>query len=621
MKCAFALRFVVRSVVLASVLVILFGCQRLQYLRTASTGEEPLPIWNVWAEQAQAHVGFMPLPRLLVNHQYQLVVELAAFDYESEGIYANRVSEELREALDNSTDDEVLLDVLAVPDDRYFQQGDDAGRSKQLVVNVRAIRRSAAVRPRRPESPLTYLREHPDAPFSFGRITFTITTKGRPGLASVGLTFWSSTDRAGNAVKVPLDELTVSLCLVVSLEAHCEADSTETALTLRGPESLKLALQREHSALLPDAALHIVELDGSTAIGTFRCNTCETWGPNQFATWRLGDSGAELSEYLGQTILTAFESAAAAADTSAFRRAGQALYRKIFSTGDVPRPPAEEQFREFVLQPATSQPRSIFVRLLSRDRKPLFMVPLGLMAVPVAGKTRFVGLDFIVESPLRIQEYSARGSCISRWVLLVPPEDSNQPEMESARGPFSVWLAQFGQGSSPTIAVYDDIAKFGNWLDPSDQMRTDSSTAIVIVSHHDRNRLFFNRDTETPFILSANITRRFSRPSIAIVNACGTAGPGAHDLVLQLNRMGITSVIATATEVNSEMSGHFLALLLSMLRDHASDTAYTIGRAKFDAVRALSQTPIARPYGPQALIYMLLGDGSVRLCSPVRATP
>src|SRR5207249_1222571 len=141
--------------------------------------------------------------------------------------------------------------------------------------------------------------------------------------------------------------------------------------------------------------------------------------------------------------------------------------------------------------------------------------------------------------------------CISRWTLLVPPDPAPQREMVDARAGFKDWIEIFS--ARPTATVYDDISVFGKWIKGDKALPPDPSTALLVLSHHDKNALFFDADKEVPSILSTNITRRFGAPSVAIVNACGTARPGAFDVVKQLNRRGVNSIIATSVSVNAEM--------------------------------------------------------------------
>jgi hypothetical protein len=62
------------------------------------------------------------------------------------------------------------------------------------------------------------------------------------------------------------------------------------------------------------------------------------------------------------------------------------------------------------------------------------------------------------------------------------------------------------------------------------------------------------------------------------------------------------------------MAGRFLALLMNALQQNSADSTYTLAMAQFQAVRELSRMPEQMPYGPRALIYNLIGNGSLRLC-------
>jgi hypothetical protein len=118
---------------------------------------------------------------------------------------------------------------------------------------------------------------------------------------------------------------------------------------------------------------------------------------------------------------------------------------------------------------------------------------------------------------------------------------------------------------------------------------------------------------------SSNIKRRFDAPSVAIINACGTAKPGALAFVRQLNSQGVGAVIATKTLVDGRMAGLFLSNLFAALRVNETDASYSLARAKFDAVKKLSETVIPNSrkrelYGSKAYNYSLLGNGNVRVC-------
>jgi hypothetical protein len=57
---------------------------------------------------------------------------------------------------------------------------------------------------------------------------------------------------------------------------------------------------------------------------------------------------------------------------------------------------------------------------------------------------------------------------------------------------------------------------------------------------------------------------------------------------------------------------------LKHLKTGAADNSYTLSRAKYDAVSdvAKMRDRDGHPYGPRALIFALLGNGSIRVCPP-----
>jgi hypothetical protein len=56
------------------------------------------------------------------------------------------------------------------------------------------------------------------------------------------------------------------------------------------------------------------------------------------------------------------------------------------------------------------------------------------------------------------------------------------------------------------------------------------------------------------------------------------------------------------------MGGKFLKNFAELLKEHPD---YTVSRARFETVKALS-----KEFGPQALVFMLVGNGSLRVCTP-----
>ncbi len=111
-------------------------------------------------------------------------------------------------------------------------------------------------------------------------------------------------------------------------------------------------------------------------------------------------------------------------------------------------------------------------------------------------------------------------------------------------------------------------------------------------------------------------------PSVAIIDACGTANPGAFEFVREFNSHGVNAVVASSVDINGRMGGVFLGMLADALDRNKSDLSYTLDRAVFDAATKLRIEPdIAggnppKKYGPRALLFDLVGNGNLRVCTP-----
>jgi hypothetical protein len=192
-----------------------------------------------------------------------------------------------------------------------------------------------------------------------------------------------------------------------------------------------------------------------------------------------------------------------------------------------------------------------------------------------------------------------------------------------ARAKFAPWIDIFEQ-SPQTTQIYDDLdfKNFQRWANPADPLSHKESDAILILSHHDNNGLYFDQDVM--IISPGNMTRLFSFPSLAIINACGTANPGAFEFVREFNLHGVDSIVASSIEVDARLGGKFASTLADMLDRGSTDANYKLDQAVFDAIKDLSgqsdeYDPDPHPYGPRALIFSVIGNGNLRVCVPHKA--
>ena len=351
-------------------------------------------------------------------------------------------------------------------------------------------------------------------------------------------------------------------------------------------------------------------------MGVFRCNSCSTPAEREFVSWHLERPVKELATFLSKTILDDFEKATRDED---FKTHGEDLYSSLFTDPDRPesadgvRPPlsdGDSAFRRFLMNNRATlsrDTRSIFVRMFQQDADENFiMVPLDLLIVP--GSDLYVGKYFRIETPLARQNYARASTCVNSCTVLAPtPGEVAGDDLAQVLDSFGIWLNQ----NKKHVVV--DIDKFRVWLKSS--TITSGPEVIMINSHHDNNRIFFH---EPRAIESVGVARRFRPNSVVILNACGTAKNGATDFVRRFSLKGVSTVIATAYSVDSHMAGLFAIRLLEHLRLGSKDPKYTLSHAKFEAVADVAKLldTNRNPYGPRALIFMLLGNSSVRVCPP-----
>jgi hypothetical protein len=577
------------------------------------------PVWNVWTEDTQVGSPVFRPVNMQPGHSYLLVIDLAALEYGKYApeAYSHGISREFDDWLARNPQDQTSVKILAIPDDRFFERLADNQRVQQLPIDLKKLRLTQQQGFGLTGSPFEYLANHNgDAPFTFGKAVFRIETKDKAaGTGSIVFSFWVDGK--------PIDELSYSACIVAKPNDPCTRTSP-THDSMRGVDATS------HDSF-PDAALHLIELDSQNLVGVFRCNTCG-WDKNEFKTWKLGLGAGWFQQQFVQTVLPGIKLAANGPDVDSdpafnetiFNTAGDALYGLVFHTEDGNQSEAEKAFGDFVAdkiaheQPGGVVP-SLFLRLLPQQPDQGFFIPMGLARVTVAPtRKEFLGFHFRIQSPLELQDYSSQATCIDKWTLLVPPATLAGNPLLNARAAFTDWISKF-QSFKPNATVYDNLDKFRDWLN-TDQIGDRGSTAVVILSHHENNSLYFDQSVSA--IFATNVKRHFAMPSVVIIDACGTANPGAFEFVREFNWHGVDAVVASSVDINGRMGGVFLRMLADALDRNSTDPNYTLDRAVFEAVTKLKvesdQTGANPPkkYGSRALLFGLVGNGNLRVCTP-----
>jgi hypothetical protein len=566
-------------------------------------GAPPIPpsraetVWNVWAEE-NTGPGFTPTQFLRPKTEYRLMLDLASVAYRRDGVTSRNASADFQQEaikwVEQGRRDVTLRVVLLQGAESFERVAKPVESLKVDLVRMREAPNSVE------GDPFVKLRENPDAKFEFGRVSFAVKTRAVEGPATVGLSIWADSR--------PVDQLAATLCVATdanAAQAKCPA-VPEAASLLKGIDSLRVAA--EGAAAFPDAALHFVEVRRSQVFGVLWRKT----EPDTFLTWPLSAGPKEIADYVANPVLPTFFKAATG---EALSRIGAAFYALLFPNepGNEDAVVARKAFEQFVASaprndpaaklPVDFTPPSIFVRTVMPSQ-PNLMVPVGLMFVA----DEFVGFSFRIEQPLPFQSYVAFPGCVGRWVMVLPPDPSGDADLKDAR----TAVAKRINGWQPVDIRMKPV---GDWLMKGP---VSDPLAFFVTSHHDSNTIYFEDGDP---ILSKNIQVQFTKPSLAVLNGCGTGGPGATDIIKELSRRGMVGVIATATQVKGEMAGSFLECLAGVMDDPRSRQGLSLGQVHFASVRCLRKMTghfSNGPYDARALSYMLLGNGSVSLCQPAK---
>jgi hypothetical protein len=598
-------------------------------------GEKPFPLlvktnegpsWNVWLEESPVRTptpDFRPVPYVVSvsdlskGSYYQLFLDLAAISYgkNERGAYTLPAGPAFNELLDgwlekfkDHKDKKIELTTLLIVDPAHFECEKTVSTMTVSLNKIQKLRKIGQIKIER--DPFEIMAREADPDFVYGRVGFRIKVKpGQPeGRASVSLSIWVNNR--------PVEEISVRFCIAKdsSMSPACQGIS-RSQFGLRGVDSLRVALE---DAPFPDAALNFLELEEEKVFGVFRRSDSPH---GEYVTWPLGigiDGPMGLRTLL-DTQVAAFVMARDREDQ--MRSQGEGLYNILFpDTQTEARSAFEKFFKEYLPQnsqqnskeqatqiKATAAKRSspsIFIRLLQQTADPPPLIPLGLMAVSLDGKTaEFLGFHFRIENPLHIQSYQPSTECLSRLVTVIPTAQVNDPDLKKS-------IAQLVNCDWSTQAAKSFTMKeFSPWI--SEMAEEKDPAAIIIMSHHTKNTIFFEKGSGI-VASSSQLKRTFRKPSIAILNGCGTGSPGgAFDFVRKFNLKRVDTIIATSSEVDATMAGDFLDSLGKVLQGNQDDKKFTISEAYSLTLQALRQK-----YGPRVLEYNLLGNGNVSLCLP-----
>jgi hypothetical protein len=576
--------------------------------RPSSPAASARLVINSWVQKSRD--GFAPLANLEPTSRYYLHSHVSPLFYRlpnvSSGAASTAFATEIAKWLADANVPSVDVQVLLVTDPDYITVADQ-DRVQTLTLNLDKIRKSLAARSSQVISGKTIedsLRRVADPDFVFGKLgsPFAISTTGKIGGSVLGLVFWV------DGLK-PVDEVMIPVCISRSAARPATCETTSFDSVLKGIDSFRLMTSGGKQSR-PDAALHFFELDSGSLLGVFRDNR---WPPNEFRQWKLAGGLSDIDQYFRATMDQALNQKLP--NEQALIDGGFGLYNMLF-------PPAGDQlgrqtFTNFVTPFTAEVPfspplKSLFVR--TSARRPLSApLPLTLLNTePSSPADRLLGFHLRIEQPLVSQEYANAGACISNWVAFTPARTGGLSEPWSR---LSNVLPRWQ--SAPQDR--DPVSWFREWVGGG---VSDAPTALFTFSHHDNDSLSLEDDMSNR-ITSLGVARRFTSPSVAVINGCGSRGNiGPFGLINTLNRLGVGAAIVTSSEVDQDMAAHFYECFFAAVKAADPKDGITIGQAYQQAVQCLSSklrspTSDAKDtWGPAALKYLLVGNAGIRLCYP-----
>jgi hypothetical protein len=588
------------------------------------------PYWNVWVEKRsgrEKEPTFEALPSLEPETDYRLFLDLAALRYRGQSVAAglakSPLTDKLRELLAREDLASITLTALVVPNVKLFAPPSPSQASQELTIDLARIRKWLLLdNPPRMNGWETR-KVGGDVPdFLFGSVPFELTTlPSAHGEGAVVVSLWLK----GR----PLAEVPILLC--VADDGSCDGRAPQIA-TFEGDWSFIAPLGEGTTE--PDASLHLVDLP-SAPVGVFWCEACPMPG---YKVWRLNDPLAKL----GDKIKSLLGGIKADDQVRQWRASGDILFKNLFTEYgphgerdqvEEDRRTARVAFAKFLAsrlgRKGDGPLGRIFVRLAIVPGTPVGRLPLGIMHIrdilaasdlkaaslhPQSNE--FLGFRFLIEAPLPDQSFAPSETCISRWFMALPRSGGGDTDLDNAVSKL-VGKIKGWQDDGRLQGSFPDMPDFIDWLRDGEAL---PDSALAILSHHDSNdnRLFYEQNG--PGVVPAGVLRRFKKPSLVILDGCKTGVDGTTGYSVIFNEKGFSTAIVTATNADPYLAGDFLDCFANRVDAAAGPPGRPVSEIFFESLRCAGGRGKDKTsfYGPNALTFMLLGNGNLRLCAPVK---
>ncbi|MBW8879362.1 MAG: hypothetical protein JF614_30880 [Acidobacteria bacterium] len=497
-----------------------------------------------------------------------------------------------------------------------------------MIIDMDQVRSWLSSQDREPPDAWSLRRESKGAlpNFVFGTVDFWMKTDSHPGLSSLLVSF-SSLGRFLGHIEVPI-------CVVTAGSDPASLCGNPPAASQATAADWSLLTAASEQSTVPAAALHVIAPSNGLPTALFWCPHCGRSDP--YLAWQLDDDVKHLAGVIAQALNPADESK----NDSYWELAGCVLYGHLFPTPDGSIDPTASRVRYAARQAMTTLALSSLAkendqgshlplfsaRIITTGSDPELRIPMGLINVryllhdqcgaPQVDEElprEFLGFHFIFELPLPQQTYSPSPRCITNWRLAYPDPATDKDllaAVEQAGDVLKKWengIAADGQ--------FHDIGSLRGWL--AGGQETDPS-ALVIVSHYDASNQAVFFEQKGPAAPAGFMKRYFPMPSFALLDACSTGSlePDRLDLVSTLNQQGIAAAIVTTTTAKPSLAAQFLTCFDKQLDATYEEQLSALFVKTLRCIRDSDDPDYTYRYGADALTYLLVGDGNIRLCSP-----
>ena len=534
--------------------------------------------WNSWIKNRLAEPD---VTRVEVGQKYDVVFDLAAFDYSKIRASSGAVS---------TTVDEILLDEL----NRFT--GDVAkiyakpiltGRGLEFLTEEAATRPVSVVMKRLREPPTDWSREDPLPSIAekvhAARVRIGVKAK-EAGCAAIALSIWN------DELERPMDYLVRHV--QVGGDAIDPSCAGEQGKVLQGRSISLLAIRPDRPV---EAALHVFEIAvGSDAPKSVAVFAARGRPPLSWVLTR------QLSVYVTETngLLNRL---LVARRTRDYRALAAELSRVLFRSDSDPGQDQADEALSLLSGLAGRSPRaSVFIRLADVSGKSIFL-PLGLTGI---GEGRLLADAATVTQPLPRETYTGSG-CVRSWKMILPENLGS--------GVGATFLAPVGPLTNRTSA----------WSEVESYMRQSPtapapSEGLLLLAHQAGGRFWFLPDTDAS-MLSTEIERRFAPGSVAVLAACNVGDVNEESsgasLLERLNDRGIDAMIvspfAVRGTVGARFAFHFASEVSKAQQAGQTPTLAELFQRSITATRDDASIAAERN---GVYEFLLAGNGGLRLC-------